>query len=178
MASRSIRPINIAVAGEGPIGLIAIANLIMLNHRDTNAKPITIDWFISRIKYVRRHIIEINKITIEKIEALLEDCNKCILNSDSSKLVSSIRYLEQVIFDKIPSTNCSNSKCRLTIKPNLKFLIDDDAVINNYDHVFLATGYTSFDMRKKLINDDEEFDEITYNINSLIFVFVIFPFVK
>jgi len=46
MASRSIRPINIAVAGEGPIGLIAIANLIMLNHRDTNAKPITIDWFI------------------------------------------------------------------------------------------------------------------------------------
>jgi len=26
-------------------------------------------------------------------------------------------------------------------------------------------------MRKKLINDDEEFDEITYNINSLIFVF-------
>jgi hypothetical protein len=164
-------PIKIAIVGEGPIGLIAVAKLIALNNSDSNAKPITIDWYVARTLFSRRHIVEINVTTIRKIEEILNVCNQCILDNDINKLITSIRFLEQTLFDKIPNAKCNgeeNKKCILTTKLNSKF---DQKNATDYDHVFLATGFASYDFRKKLINNDEDFDAVTYNIDALIFVF-------
>jgi len=164
-------PIKIAIVGEGPIGLIAVAKLITLNHSDSNAKHIAIDWYVARTLFSRRHIVEINVKTIRKIEEILDTCNKCILNDDTNKLVTSIRFLEQTLFDKIPNAKCNgiqNEKCILTTKLNSKF---NERNATDYDHVFLASGFGSYEFRKQLINNSEDFDAVTYNIDALIFVF-------
>ena len=155
---------NIAVVGEGPIGLLTVA-LLLPYTRTKN--PIKITWYHKYTKYTRRHIINISSSTVNAIQDTIHNCNKCISRNDSEETSMSIRLLETILLQSIQTTQktmCTHDSCNIYIA---KKFIDTD--YKKFDHVFLTNGYASPE-RKTLICGNKEYTYLMCTIHKPILV--------
>ena len=161
---------KIAVVGDGPIGNIVIANLLIEHHKNNiENKNIEITHYTSeRVRqkgYTRRHILFITDKLVDVLETNVLNCKKCLYNAANNqklhedyanreKLLFSTRVLENILFNQNKTnkdTYCSDPKCTFT------FSINNDKDIPDYykyDYVFFAIGSNSTAVRKKYLYND------------------------
>ena len=161
---------KIAVVGDGPIGNIVIAKLLIEHHKNNiENKNIEITHYTSeRVRqkgYTRRHILFITDKLVDVLETNVLNCKKCLYNAANNqklhedyanreKLLFSTRVLENILFNQNKTnkdTYCSDPKCTFT------FSINNDKDIPDYykyDYVFFAIGSNSTAVRKKYLYND------------------------
>lgn len=162
---------KIAVVGDGPIGNIVIAKLLIEHHKNNieNKNNIEITHYTSeRVKqkgYTRRHILFITDKLVDVLEKNVLNCKKCLYNAANNqklnedyanreKLLFSTRVLENILFNQNKTNKdkyCSDPKCTFT------FSINNDKDIPDYykyDYVFFAIGSNSTAVRKKYLYND------------------------
>ena len=145
--------IKIAVVGDGPIGNLVIAKLLIEHHRNNkNENEIEITHLtserVSQNGFTRRHILFITEELVAELENHVLDCTNCLkdianeqklteVNISGEKLLFSTRFLEQTLLTHITTksnTFCKSPKCVFSSKlnkiPNYKI----------YDYVFFAIG--------------------------------------
>ena len=161
---------KIAVVGDGPIGNIVIANLLIEHHKNNiENKNIEITHYTSeRVRqkgYTRRHILFITDKLVDVLETNVLNCKKCLYNAANNqklhedyanreKLLFSTRVLENILFNQNntnKNTYCSAPKCTFTISINNDKDIPD---YYKYDYVFFAIGSNSTAVRKKYLYND------------------------
>ena len=171
--------ISIAVVGDGPIGNLVIAKLLIEHHKNKHDIKIT-HHTSNRFKehgYTRRHILFITDKLVRNLEKNILECENCLYNvsnnqklteethKDRIKLLFSTRVLEQTLLNHINETKdkyCNSPKCIFTnIVNNDK---DDDYNYYNYDYVFFAIGNNSPNIRKKIFYDSDTNDLNTIKI--------------
>jgi len=155
--------IKIGVVGDGPIGNIIIAKLLIEHWRnkDNNNKKIEIMHHRSaRVEekgYSRRHILFITEELVNELEKNVLDCEQCLRNNANSqiltenpieqgnKLLFSIRVLEEILLQLIDYSNKSkmcneNSNCIFTTVPQPMDMSKTYYSDLNYDYLFFAIG--------------------------------------
>ena len=172
---------KIAVVGDGPIGNIVIAKLLIEHHRNNNNKNnIEITHYTSeRVSekggYKRRHILFITEELVAELEDHVLECEKCLTNIsneqkldesskgvDGIKLLFSTRLLEN-IFAKYLLVNkdkfCTQSKCNFITQ-----ISKEDTTYYDYNYVFFAIGTNSGIVRKEYFYDENTPVENTIKI--------------
>jgi|694.fasta_scaffold143684_2 hypothetical protein len=162
---------KIAVVGDGPIGNIVIAKLLIEHHRNNNNKNnIEITHYTSeRVSekggYKRRHILFITEELVAELEDHVLECEKCLTKIsneqkldessngvDGIKLLFSTRLLEN-IFAKYLSANknkfCTAPKCNFIIQ-----ISREATTYYDYNYVFFAIGTNSGIVRKEYFYDE------------------------
>ena len=91
--------LKIAIVGEGPSGLLCI--LCLLKYKIDNDLDFEISWYKKRNNYTRRHIVNISKDLVKKINNILQDCDECIKVNNNNKLLLSISCFEKLLFSFI-----------------------------------------------------------------------------
>ena len=145
---------KIAVVGDGPIGNIVIAKLLIEHHRNNieNKNNIEITHLtserVSQNGFTRRHILFITDELVNKLENHVLNCEKCLANIANEqkltevdipgeKLLFSTRFLEQTLLTHITTQSnkfCNSPKCVFNSKLNKTPNYDI------YDYVFFAIG--------------------------------------
>ena len=173
---------KIAVVGDGPIGNIVIAKLLIEHHRNNNKNNNNIEithYTSERVSenggYKRRHILFITEELVAELEDHVLECEKCLTNIsneqkldesnkgvDGIKLLFSTRLLEN-IFAKYLSVNkitfCTASKCNFITQ-----ISREDTTYYDYNYVFFAIGTNSGIVRKEYFYDDSTPVENTIKI--------------
>ena len=171
---------KIAVVGDGPIGNIVIAKLLIEHHRNNNNKNnIEITHYTSeRVNihgYKRRHILFITEELVAELEDHVLECDKCLTKIsneqkldesskgvDGIKLLFSTRLLEN-IFAKYLSANknkfCTASKCNFITQ-----ISSEATTYYDYNYVFFAIGTNSGIVRKKYFYEENTPVENTIKI--------------
>ena len=175
--------IKIGVVGDGPIGNLVVAKLLIEHGRHNNGKNnIEITHFTSnRVLergYSRRHVLFITEELVYELEKNVLDCNNClikisneqILNEDDEigqKFLFSTRLLENIIERELNNNNSKycTTKCIFKKKPNL---IEDskppDYFKEDLHYIFFATGTNSPSLRHKYFYDEETHEDTTVKI--------------
>lgn len=165
--------IKIGVIGDGPIGNIVVAKLIIEHWKNTerNSKIINITHHTSiraNIKgYERRHILFITEELVDILEENILLCEQCLKDISNDQkitqetdniLLFSTRVLEETLLQYTETNKnkyCSNSKCTfLSVKFDTSSKIPDN--YDNYDYIFFATGTNSGSLRKKYFYKDDD----------------------
>ena len=173
--SVSGEPIKIGVVGDGPIGNLVVAKLLIEHGRNSNRNNnIEITHFTSkRVKksgYSRRHVLFITEELVAELEQNVLDCNNClkdiannqILTEDSidgKKLLFSTRLLEQILLNHIKDksqNSCSSGHCifKIIVEP-------DNPNYNEFHYVFFAIGSNAAKIRTQYFHSESDFH---YNI--------------
>ena len=162
---------KIAVVGDGPIGNIVIAKLLIEHYKnkDKNENNIELTHHtserVSKSGYTRRHILFITDKLVKVLEENVLECTKCLYNAannqklnedyiDREKLLFSTRVLENILLNHINTNKykyCSSPKCTFTTSAN-----NDKRDIfdyHEYDYVFFAIGSNSTEIRKRYLYD-------------------------
>jgi hypothetical protein len=163
--------IKIAVVGDGPIGNLVIAKLLIEHHKNKNedSKEISITHHtserVSTSGYTRRHILFITDKLVKVLEENVLKCVKCLYNAannqkltedyqDREKLLFSTRVLENILLNHINTNKdnyCNAPKCTFTTNVNNDK--NDTFDYYKYDYVFFAIGSNSTQVRKKYLYD-------------------------
>ena len=154
------KTIKIAIAGEGPIGLITLAKLIISHQRnkDENKKKLEITLYTKYDSYSRRHVLFLSNAIVDKLENEILNAPNSLRFDKSGDIQVSTRLLENILFNNIKQKAdvCETSEsnfCIIKILTKQQFTIND---YDKYDHVFLATGFQA-DIRKKIMNSDNNY---------------------
>ena len=170
---------KIAVVGDGPIGNLVIAKLLIEHHKNstkkdsTNKNTIQITHFTSerlaKKGYTRRHILFITDELVEELEQHILDCkDNCLKNIANNQklqeydiegekiqgenLLFSTRLLEQTLFeyiDKNSKTFCTSTSCEFQ---SIKYN-ENTPNYYEYDYVFFAIGVNSGTIRNEFFYD-------------------------
>jgi len=155
--------IKIGVVGDGPIGNIIIAKLLIEHWRNKNNNNKTIEIMhhrsarVEQKGYSRRHILFITEELVNELEKNVLDCQQCLRDNANSqiltenpieqgnKLLFSIRVLEEILLQLIDNSNKSkmcneNSNCIFTTVPQPKDMSKTYYSDLNYDYLFFAIG--------------------------------------
>ena len=145
---------KIAVVGDGPIGNIVIAKLLIEHHKNNieNKNNIEITHLtserVSQNGFTRRHILFITDELVNTLENHVLDCEKCLANIANEqkltevdilgeKLLFSTRFLEQTLLTHITTksnTFCNSPKCVFNS------ILNKTQNYESYDYVFFAIG--------------------------------------
>ena len=145
--------IKIAVVGDGPIGNLVIAKLLIEHHRNNkNENEIEITHLtserVSQNGFTRRHILFITEELVEELEKHVLDCTNCLkdianeqklteVDIPGEKLLFSTRFLEQTLLTHITTKSnkfCNSPKCVFNS------ILNKTSNYNIYDYVFFAIG--------------------------------------
>ena len=151
---------NIAVVGEGPIG--AIVCLFFIYYKLTfNISDLNIFFYKSRSTFKRRHIVQMNKNVLEKIEQLIYSCADCLTMRNPKQIISlSIRCLEFLLHKNIINTHVNIIEQKFTQHENIE---------NTYQHIFLCDGFSSTN-RSFYIYDDQSYKPLQMIFNEPILI--------
>ena len=144
--------LNIAIIGEGPIGLCLATYLLYLISRGLNAK---ITLYIKRAVFERNQLLQISTSIIENLESIMDCSNECFHKQKTITNVQ-IKCIEFILYDK------------LKLSLNIKGPWSKHENMNKYNHIFCADGYHSAS-RKHFFG---EIKQLVTRFNS--FVFMIF----
>ena len=171
--------VKIAIIGEGPIASITLSKLLIthMNNKSLSKEKLEIDWYHKYSKFNRRHILNISKTLVEKLEKQILMCDRCINSEgDNRDIEISTRLLENLLLNSAKSkiATCTDDKslnCSIIILQELF----TEAKYHSYDHVFIAAGFKT-DLRYKLIfgskNETEYYDPIkALNSDKTVMVF-------
>ena len=154
--------INIAIVGEGPIGLITLAKLLTTHYKNTskNIPTLNITLYKKYNDFKRRHVLFLSNGIVKKIEEDILECDNCIRKDISGDLQISTRLLENILFDNIKTKKnyCkynNTNKCSINII-NKEFTENDYTL---YDHVFIASGFQS-KLRFKLFTEGMNYEPL------------------
>lgn len=149
--------IKIAVAGEGPIGLITIAKLIITHEKNKSdsKKILEITLYTKYDTYSRRHVLFLSNGIVNKLENEILNVSNSIRNGNSGDIQVSTRLLENTLFNNIKekAEECESKQCKIRILTKKLFTINE---YRNYDHVFIAAGFQA-DIRKQIMNNGENY---------------------
>jgi hypothetical protein len=184
--SVSGEPIKIGVVGDGPIGNLVVAKLLIEHGRNNNGKNnIKITHFTSnRVEqsgYSRRHILFITDELVAELEKNVLDCDNCLINIKNNQILTednevgqkflfTIRVLENIIERELNTNKkyCTDdTRCIFERKPN----INEDSKPPNYfneklNYIFFATGTNSGALRHTYFYDRETPSNTTVKIIS------------
>lgn len=139
---------KVCIVGEGPVGLLTVLLFIFFKKKHS-IDDLEIFLYKSRRTFERRHVINVTKNMMKKIEELISNCHNCLLQSLSEKTIEeikiSINCLETILYTKL-------DKKYITIFDNVKFN-EDQQTANHYDHIFLCDGYQSTNRKHFIYND-------------------------
>jgi hypothetical protein len=173
--SVSPKPIKIAVVGDGPIGNLVVAKLLIEHGRNSKGtNNIEITHFTSKrvaqSGYSRRHVLFITEELVAELEENVLACETCLkdiannqkLTEDSidgKKLLFSTRLLEQILLNHIKEksqNSCSSGHCifKIIVEPN-------NPNYNDFHYVFFAIGSNAAKIRNQYFHSDSD---IRYNI--------------
>ena len=163
--------VKIGVVGDGPIGNIIIAKLLIeqWRNKDYNKKTIEIIHHrsdrVASDGYSRRHILFITEELVNELEANVLKCQDCLrdhsnkqtLSEESEngkKLLFSTRILEEILLKLIDETNndkmCNETtRCVFSInkkQPDKKKVKSYYSSLN-YDYIFFAIGSNAGNIR-------------------------------
>lgn len=178
--------IKICVVGDGPIGNIIIAKLLIehWNNKDNNNKTLNIIHHRSHRGmvhgYSRRHILFITEELIEELEKNVLECTNCLRNGSNTqkltednvngeKLLFSTRILEEILLNFINK----NDKCNQASRCNFTFnvintkdpLMDYNALDCNY--VFFAIGSNAGNVRGPYFYNIKDENKFSSNIKII-----------
>ena len=173
---------KIAVVGDGPIGNLVIAKLLIehfnnhSNHNNNNNIEIT-HYRSERCNtkgYTRRHVLFITDELVEELQNNVLKCTECLTNIannqklteenvlDRKKLLFSTRLLEQTLLTHIENksnTFCEGPKCVFKNEVNTA---DSKPDYSKFDYVFFAIGtnagairneyFYNIEKNKKIVN--------------------------
>jgi len=165
------QPVKIGVVGDGPIGNIIIAKLLIeqWRNKDYNEKTIEIIHHrsdrVASDGYSRRHILFITEELVNELEANVLNCQDCLrvhsnkqtLSEESEngkKLLFSTRILEEILLKLIDDTN-KNEMCnettrclfRINNKQPEKAKVKSYYSSLGYDYIFFAIGSNAGNIR-------------------------------
>lgn len=178
--------IKICVVGDGPIGNIIIAKLLIehWNNKDNNNKTLNIIHHRSHRGmvhgYSRRHILFITEELIEELEKNVLECTNCLRNGSNTqkltednvngeKLLFSTRILEEILLKFIDN----NDKCNQASRCNFTFnvintkdpLMDYNAL--DYNYVFFAIGSNAGNVRGPYFYNIQDKNKFSSNIKII-----------
>ena len=156
---------KVCIVGEGPVGLLT-AILFIFYKKIYLIQDLNIFFYKSRRTFQRRHVVNVTKNIMKKIEKLITNCNNCLLQNVSENQIEqikiSINCLETILYTKLDNSY-------ITIFDNIKFDSHQQSV-HEYDHVFLCDGYSSTN-RRQFIHDGLEYSTLKCVLyNSILLV--------
>ena len=153
--------IKIAVVGDGPIGNLVIAKLLIEHHKNKNKNENNIEIThltskrVSQNGFTRRHILFITEELVAELENHVLDCTNCLkdianeqklaeVDISGEKLLFSTRFLEQTLLKHIKNKSkifCKDPKCVFSS------IFYEAPIYENYDYVFFAIGSNAGEIR-------------------------------
>ena len=177
---------KIAVVGDGPIGNLVIAKLL-IEHYNNNIKKknkhnIDITHYRSERcntkGYIRRHVLFITDELVKELEDHVLKCVECLKNianeqtlteddvPNRQKLLFSTRYLEQTLLthiDTSSNTFCESPECIYNTKVNTTESKPDYSV---FDYVFFAIGTNASAIRNEYFYNTNRRDIVNVKITT------------
>jgi hypothetical protein len=168
-------PIKIAVVGDGPIGNLVVAKLLIEHGKHNNGKNnIEITHLTSKrvatSGYSRRHILFITEELVAELEKNVLACERCLINikneqiltedsEDGQKFLFSTRLLEQILLDHIKDN--SDTYCNADAKCTFQSIVSNDKT-NYYDfhYVFFAIGSNAAKIRETYFYSDNKYKNV------------------
>jgi len=169
---------KIAVVGDGPIGNIVIAKLLIEHYKnkDKNQNNIEITHYRSERcnskGYTRRHVLFITDKLVEELQKNVLICDECLTNIankqeltekltkeyliNRKKLLFSTRLLEQTLLTHIENkskTYCEGLKCVFEYEVNTA---DSKPDYSKFDYVFFAIGTNAGEIRNEYFYNIEK----------------------
>ena len=118
--------LNIAIIGEGPIGLCVATYLLYLVSKGLNAE---ITLYIKRAFFERNQLLQISTYIIETLEYIMHDTS---FHKEKTITNVQVKCIEYILYNKLLSSS-------LIFKGEWS----KDKNMNKYDHIFCADGYHS-----------------------------------
>ena len=158
---------KIAVVGDGPIGNLVIAKLLIehFNNHSNHNNNIEITHYRSERcntkGYTRRHVLFITDKLVEELQNNVLKCTECLTNIankqelteeyliNRKKLLFSTRLLEQTLLTHIENksnTFCEGPKCVFENEVNTA---DSKPDYSKFDYVFFAIGTNAGEIRNE-----------------------------
>jgi hypothetical protein len=119
--------LNIAIIGEGPIGLCVATYLLYLVSKGLKAK---ITLYVKRAVFERNQLLQISTSIIEKLESIM-DCSDDCFHKQKTITNVQVKCIEFILY----------SKLKLSI--NIKSQWSEHENMTKYNHIFCADGYHS-----------------------------------
>ena len=183
---KTLKTIKIGVVGDGPIGNLVVAKLLIEHGRNNNGKNnIEITHFTSNrvlLKgYTRRHILFITEEFVAELEKNVLDCDKCLIDNKNDQILTedsevgqkflfTIRVLEKIIERELNTNKkyCTEAtKCTFIHQPNPNAdSSPPDYFKEKLDYIFFATGTNSGPLRHTYFYVDETPKNTTVKIIS------------
>ena len=155
-------PIKIAVVGDGPIGNLVVAKLLIehgnnkFKNNDIHITHLT-SKRVDEKGYTRRHILFITEELVNELEKSVLACEKCLINikneqfltedtEDGRKLLFSTRLLEQILLDHIKDN--SDTYCNTGAKCTFETIVNTTVNYYHYNYVFFAIGSNAAPIRE------------------------------
>lgn len=173
--SESLNTIKIAVVGDGPIGNLVVAKLLIEHGKHNNGKNnIEITHFTStRVAtsgYSRRHILFITEELVAELETNVLACERCLINIKNEQILTedseygqkflfSTRLLEQILLDHINGE--SKTYCNADAKCTFKSIVSNDKTdYYNFHYVFFAIGTNAATIRETYFYSDNKYKNV------------------
>ena len=119
--------LNIAIIGEGPIGLCVATYLLYLVSKGLNAE---ITLYIKRAFFERNQLLQISTYIIETLEYIMHDTS---FHKEKTITNVQVKCIEYILYNKLLSSSSLIFKGEWSKDKNM----------NKYDHIFCADGYHS-----------------------------------
>lgn len=156
--------IKIGVVGDGPIGNLVVAKLIIEHwHNKSNGKKITINHHTTKradIKgYERRHVLYITEELVNILENNVLICDNCLKDIANKQritqesrdiLLFSTRILEETLIRSIQNNDkCKNDECSyIPLVYDTKKILPDYSKLG-YNYIFFAIGSNAGSVRSQ-----------------------------